>query len=191
MKELRRTTKETDIIASLNLYGSGKGDIDTGVGFFDHMLSAFCKHSLIDLSIKCSGDTHIDAHHSVEDCGIVIGQLLKDEIYPASNIERFSNSIVVMDEAAVECVIDVSNRPFLVYECDVLRDKVGDFDTELSEEFFRAIVFNAGLSVHIIKQRGKNAHHIIEAAFKAFAVALRRAVAKNDRTGDASTKGVL
>lgn len=191
MKELRRTTKETDIRASLDINGTGSGKINTSIGFFDHMLGALCKHSLMDISLDCVGDTHVDFHHSVEDCGIVLGQLLRDEIYPAYNIERFANAVVVMDEAAVECIIDVSNRPFLVYECDANKDKVGEFDTELAEEFFRALVFNAGLSVHIIKQRGKNAHHIIEAAFKAFAVALRRALAKNERTKDASTKGVL
>lgn len=186
-----RKTKETNISARISLYGSGKSEIKTGIGFFDHMLSSFAKHSLIDIELSCVGDIEVDYHHSVEDCGIVLGKLLNEAIFPASNIERFGDAVVVMDEAGVSCAMDISNRPFLVYECDAGKEKVGSFDTELVEEFFRALVFNAGLSVHIVKQRGKNAHHIIEAAFKAFAVALRRALTQNKLRGDASTKGVL
>lgn len=187
---LKRKTKETDIEVSLELYGSGKSNINTGIGFFDHMLEAFAKHSLIDLELTCKGDTHIDFHHSVEDVGIVIAQALKKSIYPISNIERYSNVVVVMDEAAIECCMDLCNRGFLVYEVDIA-GKVGEFDVELAVEFFRAVAFNAGLGVHIICKRGKNKHHILEATFKAFAVALRRATTKNERINIPSTKGIL
>ena len=187
---LTRTTKETDITIKINLAGVGQSNINTGIGFFDHMLEAFSKHALIDLDIHCKGDIHVDFHHSVEDVGIVLGSLLKGLIYPLEKVERFSNSVVVMDEAAVECDMDLSNRPYLVFDLDA-DGKIGDFDVELCEEFFRAVVVNAGISAHIIKKRGKNRHHIVEAAFKAFAVALRRAIAKNERAGIPSTKGIL
>lgn len=185
-----RTTKETDITISLDLNGTGKSKIGTGVGFLDHMLESFSKHSLIDLEISCKGDTHIDDHHSVEDVGIVLGALLAEAIYPVKNMERFGSANVVMDEACVSCDLDLSNRPFLVYELSVT-GKVGQFDTELVEEFFRAFVLNSRISTHIIQQRGKNKHHIIEASFKAMAVALRRATAVNERIGIPSTKDVL
>ena len=185
-----RTTKETNITVSLNLYGSGKSKIETGVGFLDHMLESFAKHSLIDLEVNCKGDIHIDDHHSVEDVGIVIGSLLAQAIYPVKNMERFGSANIVMDEACVSCDLDLSNRPYLVFELGVT-GKVGQFDTELVEEFFRAFVLNARLSMHIIQLRGKNKHHIIEAAFKAVAVALRRATAHNERVGIPSTKDVL
>lgn len=188
--DIARKTKETDIKVKLNLYGSGKSNITTGIGFFDHMLEAFSKHSLIDLDLTCKGDTHIDFHHSVEDVGIVIGQALKKAIYPIENVERYANAVVVMDEAAVESSLDLSNRGYLVYDV-TLNGKVGDFDVELAEEFFRAVVANAGLTLHVVCQRGKNKHHILEAAFKSFAVALRRSTAKNDRIGIPSTKGIL
>ena len=186
-----RTTKETDISAELKIYGEGKCEIATGVGFFDHMLEAFGKHALLDMKISCKGDTHVDFHHSVEDVGIVIGSLLKEAIYPVSGIERFGDSVVVMDEAAVSCALDLSNRAFLVYENFNEKGKVGEFDIELAEEFFRAVSMNATITLHIAKLRGKNNHHVIEAAFKSFAVALRRALAKNPRVNTPSTKGVL
>jgi len=185
-----RKTKETDIEVSLTLVGSGKSNIDTGVGFLDHMLESFAKHSLIDLDIKCVGDTHIDDHHSVEDVGIVLGSLLKEAIYPAKGIERFASASIVMDEACIECDLDLSNRPFLYFCLDV-SGKVGSFDTELTEEFFRAFILNAAISAHIVQKRGSNKHHIIEAAFKSVAVAIRRAITKNDRVGIPSTKDVL
>lgn len=194
MKEevtITRTTNETDIKASMIIYGSGHSKIDINIGFFEHMLSAFSKHSLIDFDIKCVGDTNIDFHHSVEDCGIVIGNLLRQSIYPVSGIERYGDAVVVMDEAAVQCAIDLSNRSFLVFECPMPSQKVGDFDTELVEEFFRAVTANANISLHINLLRGKNTHHIIEAVFKSFAVAIRRALTPNNRIGIASTKGVL
>lgn len=185
-----RKTKETDITISLDLNGTGKSNINTGVGFMDHMLESFSKHSLIDIDIDCKGDTHIDDHHSVEDIGIVLGSLLAEVIYPVKNMERFGSANIVMDEACISCDLDLSNRPFLVYEVDV-HGKVGSFDSELVEEFFRAFVLNACISTHIIMQRGKNKHHIIEAAFKSLAVAIRRATQRNDRIGIPSTKDVL
>jgi len=185
-----RKTKETDIKISLDLNGSGKSEISTGVGFLDHMLESFSKHSLIDLNISCKGDTHIDDHHSVEDVGIVLGSLLAQAIYPVKNMERFGSANIVMDEACVSCDLDLSNRPFLVYDLSVT-GKVGQFDTELVEEFFRAFVLNARISAHIIELRGKNKHHIIEASFKSLAVAIRRATTRNDRVGIPSTKDVL
>ncbi len=190
MIKIERKTKETDIKIELNVYGEGKSEIATGVAFLDHMLESFSKHSLMDINISCKGDTHIDDHHSVEDIGISLGQAIKKAIYPISKVERFGSAAIVMDEACVECDLDLSNRPFLVYEVEV-DGKVGSFDTELVEEFFRAITFNAGLTAHIIMKRGKNKHHIIEAAFKSLAVALRRATTVNERMGVPSTKGVL
>jgi len=190
MIEVKRETKETQIEVKLNLYGKGQAKIDTGVGFFDHMLEAFTKHAHIDLEVSCKGDTHIDDHHTVEDVGIVIGQALKEAIYPVRSIERFGNATVVMDEASVTCDIDLSNRGFLVFELPI-GGKVGNFDVELVEEFFRAFAFNLPLTLHLIYNRGRNKHHIIEGAFKALAVALRRAVTVNENAGIPSTKGVL
>jgi imidazoleglycerol-phosphate dehydratase len=188
--EKRRETKETNIRVALNVDGSGLADISTGVGFFDHMLESLAKHAWFDLTISCEGDTHIDDHHSVEDVGIVLGQAFRDAVYPLEGVERFGNSVVVMDEAAVECALDLSNRPYLVYDIDV-DGKVGQFDAELAEEFFKAFAFNAGITMHIVKQRGRNRHHIVEAAFKACAVALRRALAPSAKAGVPSTKGIL
>ena len=187
---MQRKTKETDISLELEIYGSGKSEISTGIGFFDHMLEAFCKHALFDMKLVCKGDLHVDFHHSVEDVGIVIGQALREKIYPISGVERFGEATVVMDEAAVNCALDLSNRPFLVYE-SISDGKVGEFDIELANEFFQALAFNAAITLHIAKIRGRNSHHILEASFKACAVALRRALAKNSRVGVPSTKGVL
>ncbi len=189
-KEIKRVTKETNISLKADLNGVGSSNIDTGIGFFDHMLEAFSKHSFIDLHVACKGDLHVDFHHSIEDVGIVLGQALRELIYPIQNVERFANSVVVMDEAAVECDLDLSNRAYLVFELGV-NGKIGDFDVELCEEFFRAVAVNAGISLHIIRLRGKNLHHIVEAAFKAFAVSLRRALSENKRSGTPSTKGIL
>ncbi|WP_298102267.1 imidazoleglycerol-phosphate dehydratase HisB [uncultured Campylobacter sp.] len=187
-----RATKETKIELELELYGRGAVQIQTGIGFFDHMLSAFAKHAWIDLSLRCEGDLQVDFHHSVEDCGIVLGSAIKEAIYPAQNIERFGDSVVVMDEAAVSAALDFSNRAFLVFDCPSLkRGKIGEFDAELVEEFFRALAFNANLTLHLSQIRGENLHHVAEAAFKAFAVAFRRAISINERAGVPSTKGVL
>jgi imidazoleglycerol-phosphate dehydratase len=190
MIQKNRKTKETDITLALSINGTGQSIIVTGVAFLDHMLESFAKHSLMDINISCKGDTHIDDHHSVEDIGIVLGQALREAIYPIEKVERFGSAVIVMDEAAVCCDLDLSNRPYLLYDVE-LDGKVGEFDVELVEEFFRAIVFNAGITAHIILQRGKNKHHIIEAAFKSLAVALRRALMANERAGVPSTKGVL
>ncbi|MDX9813102.1 MAG: imidazoleglycerol-phosphate dehydratase HisB [Sulfurimonas sp.] len=185
-----RVTKETDITIGMDINGSGKSNIDSGVGFLDHMLESFSKHSLIDLDIKCKGDTHIDYHHSVEDIGIVMGSLFAESVYPVRSMERFGSANIVMDEACVSCDLDISNRPYLHYEVD-LDGKIGTFDVELAEEFFRAFVINARVSAHIVVLRGKNKHHIVEAAFKSLAVALRRAMAKNEKIAIPSTKDVL
>jgi len=190
MIEIRRKTKETDIELVLNLYGSGKYVVSTGIGFFDHMLESFAKHSLIDLEIKCKGDVHVDFHHTVEDVGIVLGTALKKAIYPAEKIERFGDAVVAMDEAAVQAALDLSNRPYLVYDID-MDGKIGEFDTELLEEFFRAVVLNGSMTLHLVLERGRNRHHIAEAACKAYAVALRRALRPNEKISVPSTKGVL
>ncbi|NPA28483.1 MAG: imidazoleglycerol-phosphate dehydratase HisB [Epsilonproteobacteria bacterium] len=191
MIEKKRKTKETDIVIRLNLYGSGKAKINSGVGFFDHMLESFAKHSLIDLEVECKGDLHIDAHHSVEDIAIVLGWALNEAIYPLKGVERFGNAVVVMDEASVSCDIDLSNRAYLVYDLPLNEGAIGNFDLELVEEFFKSIAFNIPINLHLTFNRGKNRHHIAEAAFKAFAVALRRALSKNERISIPSTKGVL
>lgn len=185
-----RKTKETDIIVRLDLYGRGDTKIDTGIGFFDHMLEAFGRHAHMNLEISCKGDTHIDDHHSVEDVGIVLGQALRDAIYPIQNIERYGNATVVMDEASVGCDIDLSNRGYLVFDLPI-GGKIGEFDSELVEEFFRALTMSLSMTTHLIYHRGSNKHHIVEAAFKALAVALRRAVKYNENAGIPSTKGVL
>ncbi|MCI5786269.1 imidazoleglycerol-phosphate dehydratase HisB [Helicobacter trogontum] len=192
---IERNTKETQINLTLSLYASGISDIQTGIGFFNHMLEAFSKHSLIDINLICKGDLEIDMHHSVEDCGIVLGQALRKGIFPVQNIERFGNCSVVMDEACVSCDIDISNRAYLLFDMQVAQNgfygKVGEFDVELVEEFFRALVMQFGISAHIVLQRGKNLHHIIESTFKAFAVSLRRAITKNSSLQIPSTKGCL
>ena len=189
--KLERATAETKITVSLALDESDPiCEIATGVGFFDHMLEALSKHSGIDINLECKGDLHIDSHHTVEDCGIVLGQALKKAIFPIQAVERYGNATVVMDEAATTCALDLSNRPFLVYEVNI-SGKVGEFDVELVEEFFHALSGNAGITLHLISERGRNKHHIIEATFKAFAVALRRALVKNEKLGIPSTKGVL
>ena len=191
MVEKSRVTKETNIAVKLNLYGTGNAKIDTGIGFFDHMLDAFTRHSLIDLELSCKGDLHIDAHHSVEDSGIVLAQALNETIYPINGIERYGNATVVMDEASVSCDIDLSNRAYLVYDLPLNDGAIGGFDLELVEEFFKSVAFNLPLNLHLTFNRGTNRHHIAEAAFKAFAVALRRAITPNSRIGVPSTKGVL
>ena len=190
VQTIERITKETKITLELAMQGIGQSKINTNIGFFDHMLEALAKHSGIDIKLECQGDTHVDFHHSVEDVGIVLGQALRQAIYPIMGVERYGNAVVVMDEAAVECALDLSNRAYLVYEVE-MEGKVGEFDVELAEEFFRALVLNAGLSVHIVAKRGKNKHHLLEAAFKAFAVALRRSLVKNESLGIPSTKGIL
>jgi imidazoleglycerol-phosphate dehydratase len=189
-KTIYRKTKETDISLKLDINGTGKYNIDSGMGFLNHMLQSFAKHSLIDLELVCKGDIDVDYHHSVEDIGIVLAQALKEAIYPIENIERFWDCIVVMDDARVSCALDLSNRGYLEYEVDI-NGTLKDFDVELIEEFFRAVAINAGITLHIVLQSGKNKHHIIEAVFKAFALSLRRALSKNSRIDIPSTKGIL
>jgi imidazoleglycerol-phosphate dehydratase len=189
MTTLRRETKETKIELSLNIYGEGKSNISTGVGFLDHMLETLAKHSGMDLEVFCDGDIDVDYHHTVEDIGIVLGEALYKEVYPVKNIERYSNAVAILDEAAVEVDLDIGGRPYLVYELP-REGSIRDFDMELVEEFFKSLVFNFKVAAHIVYKRGSNRHHIVESAFKSFAVALRRALAYR-KSGIPSTKGVL
>ena len=191
--QVTRKTSETDISLSLDLDGTGKANIATGIGFFDHMLTAMARHSLIDLTIAAKGDLHIDFHHTTEDVGIVLGQALVHALGDKSGIARFGAAVVPMDEALVEAAIDLSGRAYLGWQVSFVRDKVGAMDTELFEEFFRALSGNALMNLHIIQKAGSNAHHVAEACFKSFARALRAAVAIDPRIGGAipSTKGAL
>jgi len=190
---LTRTTSETDILLTLDLDGSGLAEITTGIGFLDHMLTALARHSLIDLAIEARGDLHIDFHHTTEDVGIVLGRAVAQALGDKRGIRRFGQALVPMDEALAEAAIDISGRPFLVWSADFNRPKVGEFDTELFEEFFRAFATNALIALHVTAKAGTNAHHIAEACFKATARALRMAVEFDPRIGDAvpSTKGSL
>jgi imidazoleglycerol-phosphate dehydratase len=191
--EITRRTSETDIRASLALDGQGRAEITTGIGFLDHMLTALTRHALLDVTLHADGDLHIDFHHTTEDCGIVLGQAIRAALGDKRGIRRFGQALVPMDEALAECAIDISGRPYLAWEVTFARDKVGAMDTELFEEFFRALVMNAGLTVHITQKAGTNAHHVAEACFKAFARALRMAVETDPRAAGAipSTKGSL
>lgn len=191
MIKIERNTKETQITLQLELNGVGNSKIETGVGFFDHMLNSFAKHSGVDISLICNGDLHVDFHHTVEDVGIVIGEALHKAIFPVGAIERFGEASIVMDEALVQSAIDISGRPYLYFDLGKLNGKIGEFDAELAEEFFRAVVFNSKISAHITKARGQNLHHIVEGAFKAFAVSLRRALKASEKGGVPSTKGIL
>ncbi len=188
MTHIKRETKETRIDIKIDIKGNGKSNISTGIGFFDHMLETFAKHSGIDMEIFCDGDIDVDYHHTVEDVGIVLGEALYKEIFPVKNIERFANAVAVLDEAAVEVDLDIGGRPYLVYE--IPDGRIRDFDLELIEEFFKSLVFNFKIAAHIVYKRGTNKHHIIESAFKSFAVALRRALTYRE-SGIPSTKGVL
>lgn len=191
-QEISRATAETSIKMDFNIDGTGKTDIQTGVGFFDHMLTAFTKHGLFDLTVHCDGDIEVDQHHSVEDVGIVLGQAFNASLGTKEGIDRFATVSVPMDEALATVSIDLSGRPFIVYNVEGLKDKVGDFDTELVEEFFQAFVSHSKATVHINLNYGKNSHHIIEAIFKAFGRALNVASAINPNIkGIPSTKGML
>ena len=188
-----RTTTETDITVALNLDGSGKADIATGIGFLDHMLTALTRHGLFDLTIRAKGDLHIDFHHTTEDVGIVIGTAFARALGDKRGIRRFGNALIPMDETLAEAAIDISGRPFLVWNVTFERPKLGEMDTELFEEFFRALAFNAGVTLHITKRAGHNAHHVAEACFKATARALRMATELDPRAIGTipSTKGAL
>ncbi|MBB97960.1 MAG: imidazoleglycerol-phosphate dehydratase [Rhodobacteraceae bacterium] len=190
---ISRTTKETDISVSVTLDGTGAYQITTGVGFLDHMLEQLARHSLIDITIRATGDTHIDAHHTTEDVGIALGQALKSALGDMTGITRYADCHLAMDEALTRCALDVSGRPFLVWDVAFDRDKVGDFDTELFEEFFRAFAMNAGITLHVANLTGRNCHHIAETCFKAVARFLRKAIEADPRQSGRvpSTKGQL
>jgi imidazoleglycerol-phosphate dehydratase len=190
---LARKTLETDITLTLSLDGSGNADIVTGIGFLDHMLTALTRHALLDLTLRAAGDLHIDFHHTTEDIGIVLGQAVAQALADKRGITRFGHALVPMDEALAEVAIDLSGRPFLAWDVTFAQPKIGEMDTELFEEFFRAFAFNALLTLHVVRRAGHNAHHVAEACFKATARALRAAVAIDPRLGDAvpSTKGAL
>ena len=191
--ELTRTTAETDIRVSLVLDGTGQAHLATGIGFLDHMLTALARHALFDLVLEAAGDLHIDSHHTTEDVGIVLGQALKAALGDKRGIRRFGHSLLPMDEALAEAANDISGRPFLAWSVPFARDKVGQMDTELFEEFFRALAFNAGITLHLTLKAGTNAHHVAEACFKALARSLRMACEIDPRAPGAvpSTKGVL
>ena len=191
--ELSRKTKETQIRVRVDLDGTGQAQVKTGIGFFDHMLEALARHALLDLDVECGGDLQVDGHHTVEDVGILLGQALAQALGERAGIRRYADSTVPLDEALVRVVMDVSGRPYLAYQVDIPKwQMLGDYDVFLTPEFFRAIVHNAGLTVHIDLIRGENPHHIVEATFKAFARALDQATARDPRvTGVPSTKGVL
>jgi imidazoleglycerol-phosphate dehydratase len=190
---LARKTLETDITLTLSLDGSGKADIATGIGFLDHMLTALTRHALLDLTLRATGDLHIDFHHTTEDVGIVLGQAVAQALGERRGITRFGHALIPMDEALAEVAIDLSGRPFLAWDVTFAQPKIGEMDTELFEEFFRAFAFNALLTLHVARRAGQNAHHVAEACFKATARALRSAVSVDPRLGDAvpSTKGML
>ncbi len=189
---ISRATAETDIQVDLNLDGEGKTSIATGIGFFDHMLSAFGRHGLFDLTIRCTGDTEVDYHHTVEDAGIVIGQAVCEALGSKEGIARFSDLCLAMDEALVLCAIDISGRGGLFWDVPIASERVGSFDTELAQEFFIGLAREAGITLHIRELAGTNAHHILEASFKAAGRALRFACEFDSRvTGVPSTKGSL
>ena len=191
--DVTRSTAETEVKLSLNLDGTGKSSINTGVGFLDHMLELFARHGKFDLDVMCNGDTHVDNHHSVEDIGICLGTAFSQALGEARGISRFSDVTLPMDEALVLCAVDISGRSHLSLDIKLPDRTVGVMDTELFEEFLQAFVRKAGLTVHIRMLDGKNAHHILEACFKAFARALRTAVKHDEELGDEipSTKGVI
>ena len=189
---ITRTTSETSISVSISLDGTGRAEISTGVGFFDHMLDQLAKHSLIDMTISAKGDLHIDDHHTVEDVGIALGQALSKALGDKKGIRRYGHFALAMDDAQIACALDLSARPYLICTLDFLTPKIGSFDTELVREFFQALSTHGGITLHIDKKHGFNSHHIAEAAFKAVAKSLRMAVEKDPRN-DAlpSTKGAL
>ena len=189
---VERNTKETEIKLKLNLDGTGYSDIETGIGFFDHMLNGFTRHGLFDLAVRVHGDLEVDDHHTIEDTGIVLGNAIKEAIGDKKGIRRYGSCILPVDEVLVLCAIDLSGRPYLVFDETFTVDQVGYFDTEMVREFFYAISYAAGMNLHIKEIHGSNNHHIIEATFKAFAKALDMATGYDERiTGVLSTKGSL
>ena len=182
--EYIRKTKETDIKINLNIDGTGKAEIDTGIGFFDHMLEGFARHGFFDLTLKVKGDLYVDCHHTIEDTGIVLGEAIKTALGDKKSIRRYGNMMLPMDETLVLCAIDLSGRPYLNFKAEFTSDRVGGFDTEMVKEFFYAISYSAGMNLHIKQIDGDNNHHIIEAMFKAFAKALDEAVSIDPRITD-------
>ncbi|HLM08722.1 MAG TPA: imidazoleglycerol-phosphate dehydratase HisB [Thermoleophilaceae bacterium] len=190
--QIRRTTGETDVDLSLALDGAGGGSRETGVGFFDHLLDAVARHGGLDLDVRVDGDLETGPHHTVEDTGIALGQALDEALGDRAGIARFGNARVPMDEALASCAIDISGRPYLSFEATFPAERVGHFDTDLAEEFMRAVAGAAKLTLHLRVEAGTNAHHMVEVAFKAFARALREAMAEDPRVhGVPSTKGLL
>lgn len=190
---IERNTAETKISVTLDLDGTGKYDNQTGVGFFDHMLDQLSRHSLIDMTIRAAGDYHIDDHHTVEDTGIAIGQAIAKALGDKKGINRYGSCLLAMDDAQIRCALDLSARPFLIFNVDFPTQKIGTFDTELVREFFQALSTHGGITLHIDKLHGFNSHHIAEAAFKSVARALRQAVETDPRMAGSlpSTKGAL
>ncbi|MBO6504753.1 MAG: imidazoleglycerol-phosphate dehydratase HisB [Kordiimonadaceae bacterium] len=190
---VERNTKETQISVELNLDGTGQYDVETGIGFLDHMLEQLSRHSLMDLKVRAVGDLHIDGHHTTEDCGIVIGMAIKKALGDLKGITRYASAYIPMDETLSRAAMDISGRPFLVWNVKFPREKIGEMDTELFEEFFRAFAFAAGMTLHVENLYGVNSHHIIESCFKAVARSLRGATEIDGRKADAvpSTKGTL
>ncbi|MBO6015492.1 MAG: imidazoleglycerol-phosphate dehydratase HisB [Lachnospiraceae bacterium] len=189
---VERRTKETGIQVSLNLDGSGKYDVSTGIGFFDHMLEGFAKHGFFDLDCKVEGDLVVDGHHSVEDTGIVIGEAIKRAVGDKKGIRRYGSFLLPMDDALALCAIDLCGRPYFAFDCNFEAEKIGTFETQLVREFFYAISYSAGMNLHLKVLSGMNDHHKVEALFKAFAKALDEATGFDPRIGDVlSTKGTL
>lgn len=190
--DLVRKTKETDIQISLNLDGTGKSEIATEIGFLNHMLEGFAKHGFFDMKLSCKGDLEVDGHHTVEDCGIVLGMAIKEAIGEKKGIRRYGSFVLPMDDALALCAIDLCGRPYFDYQCSFEAERIGGLDTELIREFFYAISYSAGMNLHIRMLAGVNAHHMAEAMFKAFAKALDMAVSFDERITDVlSTKGSL
>lgn len=189
--KISRKTRETDITAEVILDGKGIAQIETGIGFFDHMLTALSVHSGISILLKCIGDLNVDCHHSVEDTGIVLGQAFNEALKDKSGIERYGSAYIPMDEALGFCSLDISNRPFLVFKGEFTNQMIGEYDTCMTEEFFRAFAFNAGITLHVNMVYGTNDHHKCEAIFKACAHALKKAIRLNETGETLSTKGSL
>ncbi|MDE7476404.1 MAG: imidazoleglycerol-phosphate dehydratase HisB [Lachnospiraceae bacterium] len=190
--EVKRVTKETDIQMKLNLDGEGKSSVNTGIGFFDHMLECFSKHGFFDLDVEITGDLNVDGHHTVEDAGIVLGNAIKEAVGDKKGIKRYGYFILPMDDALALCAVDLCGRPYLQFDCNFPNDMVGSFDTSLVKEFFYAVSYSAAMNIHMKMLSGENSHHMIEAIFKAFAKALDDAVSMDGRIKDVlSTKGSL
>ncbi len=190
---VERKTRETEISVTVNLDGSGRSTLDTGIGFLDHMLEQLSKHGLIDLDVKVKGDLHIDMHHSTEDCGIAIGQAVKQALGDCRGLSRFASSYLPMDEALTRVALDISGRPYLIWKVNFSRAKIGEMDSELFKEWFQAFAQNAGITLHVENLYGDNNHHIVESCFKGLARALKDAITIDERLGDVipSTKGSL